>query len=117
MAKIIYDSWAVPLGYVGITLWPFGIHIALSEEEYIRKYGRERLNNTINHERIHIAQQKELLGIFFYILYVLIWVVWLFRYGKKAYRNLPFEKEAYENAGNSEYLKTRKLFSWIKYFK
>jgi hypothetical protein len=114
--KIHYDSPLVPSGFSGITLWPFGIHIALTEKKYIERYSKEELEKTINHESIHIFQQKWLLGIFFYLLYVLIWIVWLFRYGRDAYRNLPFEKEAYENASNLEYLETCKPFSWINYF-
>ena len=64
----------------------------------------------INHEAIHTAQMKELLFIFFYIIYFLEWIVRLF-INKNAYRSISFEKEAYSNEKNLEYLKTRKHFS------
>lgn len=64
----------------------------------------------LNHEAIHTAQMKELLYVFFYIIYFLEWLVRLF-INKDAYRNISFEKEAYSNENNLEYLKTRKCFS------
>jgi len=53
---------------------------------------------------------KELLFIFFYIIYILEWLIRLF-INKNAYKNISFEKEAYSNENNLEYLKTRKCFS------
>ena len=53
---------------------------------------------------------KELLFIFFYIIYFLEWIVRLF-INKNAYRSISFEKEAYSNEDNLEYLKTRKHFA------
>ena len=53
---------------------------------------------------------KELLFIFFYIIYFLEWIVRLF-INTNAYRSISFEKEAYSNENNLEYLKTRKHFS------
>ena len=96
-------SWFMRIG--GITLWPWII---------IRPYKGEV---TINHETIHIKQQQELLVIPFYIIYILEWFIKLFIYGspKSAYRNLSFEREAYENQYNINYIKSRKLFSWVKY--
>lgn len=68
----------------------------------------------INHEAIHTEQIKELAFIFFYIIYFLEWLVRLF-INKNAYRNISFEKEAYSNENNLEYLKSRKHFAqWRK---
>lgn len=68
----------------------------------------------INHEAIHTAQMKELLYIFFYILYFLEWVVRLF-INRDAYRSLSFEKEAYAHQNNFKYLTHRKKFAqWRK---
>jgi hypothetical protein len=53
---------------------------------------------------------KELAFIFFYIIYFFEWLVRLF-INKNAYRNISFEKEAYSNEKNLEYLKNRKCFS------
>lgn len=53
----------------------------------------------IQHERSHTKQQNDLLGIFFYIWYVIEWFFKLFTEGK-AYRELCFEREARANETN-----------------
>jgi hypothetical protein len=63
----------------------------------------------LNHERIHLRQQIEMLIIPFYIVY-------LIEYYKKGYYNISFEKEAYGNEHNMNYLSSRKLFSFRKYY-
>lgn len=68
---------------------------------------------TINHEKIHTAQMKEMLYVFFYLWYIVEWLVRLFGKGN-AYRNISFEKEAYDNDDNLDYLKDRKRYSWIR---
>ena len=72
---------------------------------------------TINHERIHSAQIKELLYIFFYLWYVIEWIIRLmqFRNGYMAYRNISFEREAYQNQEDMHYLKGRRFFNFLKY--
>lgn len=70
---------------------------------------------TINHEKIHTAQMKEMLYVFFYLWYVIEWLIRLFMKGN-AYRNISFEKEAYMNEHDLYYLKSRERYSWIKYF-
>jgi len=74
-------------------------------------------DTTINHEMIHIEQQKELLVLFFYFLYVVYWLK-----GKmsgmtndEAYFNIPFEKEAYTKMYDKAYLEKRKMYAWKKY--
>ena len=62
---------------------------------------------TLNHEAIHTAQMKELLYIFFYIIYGLEWFVRLFINGSKAYDNVSFEKEAYAHLLEFDYLENR----------
>lgn len=73
----------------------------------------------INHERIHTAQQKELLFIPFYILYIIEWLIRLIQYRKlhKAYLNISFEREAYAHGHDLSYLKRRPLYAFIKYIK
>lgn len=68
----------------------------------------------INHEKIHHKQQLELLILPFYILYLLSYLVNLIIYlnHHKAYLHIPFEKEAYLNEKNFDYLKSRKMFGW-----
>lgn len=72
----------------------------------------------INHEKIHFKQQIELLILPFYLLYLLNYCVNLLRYRdrRKSYLYICFEKEAYAHDHNLNYLKGRRLYSWIKYF-
>ncbi len=72
---------------------------------------------TKRHETIHFKQQLELLFIFQWILYGLFWLVGLIIYGTTydAYRNNPFEAEAYTNQTTKDYLSIRRHYSWIKY--
>lgn len=75
-------------------------------------------NKVLNHEKIHSAQMKELIYIPFYFLYVVEWLIRLIIHrgnSYKAYLNISFEKEAYENEKNESYLSTRKKFAqWRK---
>jgi hypothetical protein len=58
----------------------------------------------------------ELLVVGFYLWYFVEWTLRLLMAGN-AYRNLSFEREAYENQDNENYLTTRKPFAWRKYLK
>ncbi len=71
----------------------------------------------LNHERIHLRQQIELLVIPFYIFYGLNYIFNRFKYKRHdtAYRNICFEREAYQNESNLQYLKERKILNWVKY--
>ena len=80
---------------------------------FVRK-GCFMSENDLNHERIHTAQMKEMLYVFFYIWYFVEWIIRLFRKGN-GYRNLGFEKEAYSNDDNLSYLDIRPMFAWWKY--
>jgi hypothetical protein len=53
--------------------------------------------------------------LFFYLWYVIEWFIRIFINGSKAYKSLCFEREAYQNDDNLDYLKTRKRFSFLKY--
>ncbi len=92
----------------GITLFPF---IILRNKDF--------KNNKIliNHEKIHLRQQLELLIIFFYIWYVVEYYYWLVKLKNKhlAYRNISFEREAYAMEEDLNYLETRKFWSFWKY--
>ena len=75
---------------------------------------------TLNHEKIHIKQQAELLLIGFYLLYAGFWLynrLWRRMSNQEAYMNIPFENEAYSNDSNLEYLGERKSFAWLSYCK
>jgi len=98
----------IPKNYTGLAIYPFIFlkNKALSENDIL-----------INHERIHLKQQLELLWIFFFIWYVVEFVIRLLRYfnWKQAYRNISFEREAYANEFDLDYLKYRKTWDFIKY--
>ncbi len=71
----------------------------------------------INHEHIHFRQQIELLILPIYIWYALEYLIHRLR-GKtpnQAYRNISFEKEAYANDDDLQYLGKRKLWAFWKY--
>jgi len=58
-----------------------------------------------------------MLVIFFYILYVIEYYYWLLKIKKpyQAYRRISFEREAYANEHDLNYLKKRKFWSFKKY--
>lgn len=83
-------------GFKAMALWPF-------------IFVRGPFNQVdLNHEKIHGRQQLELGLILFYIIYFIEWVA-------KGYRYVSFEREAYSNENNLDYLKHRKWFAqWKK---
>ncbi|WP_339715901.1 hypothetical protein [uncultured Kriegella sp.] len=94
--------------YVGLSLWPFIFlkNDALKEDIVL-----------INHEKIHLKQQQELLIAPFYIFYIVEWILKSIFYMDRyiGYQNVSFEREAYDNEKNLDYLNERKMFSFIKY--
>jgi len=92
----------------GMALFPFVL---------IRKRELNENKIFINHERIHLRQQIEMLILPFYFFYLLNYCINRFKYKNhdQAYRNICFEREAYKNESNLSYLSLRKLYSWLKY--
>lgn len=72
----------------------------------------------INHEKIHLRQQLELLVLPFFFIYIVEFLIRLlqFRSWKLAYRNISFEREAYGNEKDLDYLKTRPLWNFFKFY-
>jgi hypothetical protein len=64
----------------------------------------------INHEKIHLRQQLEMLVLPFHIWYLIA----LYRVG---YWDISFEREAYANEKDLTYLKNRSIFAFRKYIK
>ncbi len=94
----------LPRHVAAITLWPF----------IVFKHKEDKTNQVlINHETIHLRQQLELLVIPFYIIYITeyLFLLVIHQNHNKAYRNISFEKEAYNNDTDSDYLKYRKLWA------
>ena len=94
--------------YVGLSLWPF---IIVKEQEY------KEDTVLINHERIHLKQQLELLIIPFYIWYLLEWMLRSILYMDtyKAYQNISFEREAYAHEKDLGLIERRKPYNFINY--
>lgn len=107
---ILFSKYLIPKNYTGLAFYPFIIlkHKSLSKNDVL-----------INHEKIHLRQQVELLLIFFYIWYIIEFLFHLIRFGNwnKAYHSISFEKEAYYNEANPNYLLDRKFWAFLKYFK
>lgn len=103
--KIIYNNLIPFKGYKCINL--FGVLFA--------RKGTRIDDITINHESIHTAQQRELLYIIFYILYLVEYVIKSVILFRHAYIDISFEQEAYYHEEDMKYLKNRKHYAWIKY--
>ena len=97
------------LPIAGMAIFPF----------ILIKKGRYKEDKVfINHEKIHLAQQIELLLVIFYLLYLLHYFYNLLRYlnHDRAYRNIVFEKEAYSKESDLEYLAQRSFCQWTRFF-
>lgn len=103
--KVIYNKWIPFKGFKAINI--FGILFA--------RKGCVIDERCLNHERIHTEQMKEMLYIPFYLWYVIEWIVKLFIYGKNSYRHISFEREAFDNDDNLDYIKERLTFGWWEY--
>ena len=105
---LIVSKYLIPKGFKGLTAFPF----------VFVKYQLDKENLVfINHEKIHLSQQKELLVFPFFIWYFLEYLFRLIQFKNRniAYRNISFEREAYANESNLNYLKNRPVFEFIKY--
>nr|WP_254453185.1 hypothetical protein [Winogradskyella undariae] len=102
-------KYIVPRGYIGITIFPFVI---------LKTKNLKQDLVIINHEKIHLRQQIELLILPFFIIYVFEFLIRLIQYRKwnLAYRNISFEREAYANEKDLDYLKSRSFLKFKSYF-
>ena len=107
---LIVFKYLTPRGFRGLTFYPF---VFLADKD-------DKLNKVfINHERVHIRQQIELLILPFYIWYFTEYLFRLIQYKdrKEAYFNISFEREAYKNEKDLNYLKSRPFWKFLKYVK
>ena len=107
---ILVFKYLTPKWVRGITIFPF---IVLS-------FKKDKSNEVlINHEKIHIRQQIEMLVIPFFLWYGIEYVIRFIQYrnSKLAYLNISFEREAYQNEKNLHYLKQRSFWKFIKFLK
>ena len=105
---LIVSKYLISKKYRGFTFFPF----------IIIRNGFDKTDKVlINHEKIHIRQQLELLILPFYIWYFTDFLIKLIIYknSSKAYRNIIFEKEAYAIEKDLDYLKSRSFWKFLKY--
>jgi len=105
---LIVTKYLIPKGYRGLAVFPF----------VFVKYGVDKENKIfVNHEKIHLRQQLELLIIPFFIWYFIEYLVRLAQYKNAdlAYRNISFEREAYANELNLAYLRKRSFLRFLHY--
>lgn len=105
---LIVTKYLIPKGYRGLTAFPF---------VFVKYRGDKENPVFINHEKIHLRQQVELLVFPFFIWYFVEYLVRLVQYKNAdlAYRNISFEREAYSNESNFQYLKKRSFMRFVKH--
>ena len=105
---VLVLKYLTPKGFRGITLFPFVILVSRKDREDAVM---------LNHERIHISQQKEMLVLPFFVWYGMEFIWRWIQYKNKhvAYRNISFEREAYGNEKDLGYLKRRSFWSFFEY--
>lgn len=106
--KTIYNDIIPFKGYKAVNL--FGVLFA--------REGARLTAEDIRHEEIHTAQMRETLYLGFYLWYALEWLVRLVCNGFKAhraYRAVSFEREAYANQDDMQYLAGRRHYSFLGY--
>ena len=69
------------------------------------------------HEAIHLAQQRELAYVGFYLWYAVEFLVKLrlARNWQRAYRSVSFEREAYAFEGWEHWLEIREGYYWMRF--
>jgi len=105
---LIVAKYLIPKGYRGLAVFPF----------VFVKYRLDKENLVfVNHERIHLRQQMELLFIPFFLWYLVEFLVRYiqFKNWNLAYKNISFEREAYANEKNLDYLKQKKSWRFWRY--
>ncbi|MCF6297268.1 MAG: hypothetical protein L3J08_04670 [Flavobacteriaceae bacterium] len=105
---LIFSKYFFILQFRAITIWPF---IILKDRKLVND------KTIINHEKIHLKQQVEMLLIIFYMWYIIEFLIHLviYRNWMKAYCNISFEKEAYQNEHDLLYIQHRRFWAFLKY--
>ncbi len=103
MPKIILlKRWLLGKDYFALTLGEF-----ILAKGPMDKY-------QLNHELIHVRQQRELLYLPFFLWYLVEWLVLYVKYRDwtKAYFNIRFEREAYLHQHDLTYLQRRRHYHY-----
>lgn len=119
--KIIYNNIIPFDGFKAIVIGPC----------IFARNGCKIDDTCIRHERIHWEQQKELVIIGFYLLYLLIWLWEIMRCAfnrsrgmysanrrlnifMRAYYSIALEREAYRHQNEKDYISLRRHYAWAK---
>lgn len=105
---LVVSKYLLPKGFNGLTVFPF---------VFLREH---RLGSNVvllNHERIHLRQQLEMLVVPFFVWYALEFLWRWMQTGNRhtAYHAIGFEREAYANEKDPDYLKARSFWGFWKY--
>lgn len=105
---LIVNKYLLGKGFRGVSIWPFVI---------LKDKITARDPVFINHEKIHLKQQLELLILPFYIWYLAEFFIKYLQYRDfyLAYRNISFEREAYANEKDLHFTGKRKFWNFRKY--
>ena len=105
MSPILIHTRSFPFGdYRAITLFPFVL------------YKGEPLTPTeVRHETVHLWQQAALLVLPFYLLYLVFWIIGMARHRNsfRAYRDIPFERSAYDLESHTSASRSSMAFGWM----
>ncbi len=107
---VIVFKYLTPKWVRGLTIFPFIILSSIKDTKN---------KVLLNHEKIHIRQQIELLILPFYLWYLIEFVIRFAQYKdrKLAYLNISFEREAYQNEVNLDYLEQRSAWCFLYFIK
>lgn len=134
MKKICYNNWIAKTFLSGFQT------ITLAAWILTKCDNKEDLGQIdINHECVHVKQWIECMVlsfilifvlvlafeisslwflisfVMFYILYGIEFLIKLPFYGSDTYRNVSFEREAYDNEKDDSYIENSGYFEWFKY--
>ena len=105
---LIVSKYLIPKGFRGLTFFPL---------VFLKSADSKSNLVLLNHEKIHLRQQLELLILPFFVWYFLEFLYLLIKYKERnsAYRNISFEREAYANEKDLHYIKQRSFWRFLKY--
>lgn len=106
---LIFSKYLFFPRFHALAIWPFII---------LKSRNLQYDKVIINHEKIHLRQQIELLWLLYFVWYLVEFIIHWIRLGDfmKAYYAISFEKEAYKHEGDPEYLRKRKFWQFLKFF-
>ena len=105
---VLIIPFIFPSSFNALAIWPFII---------LKEPGLRSDSVLLHHERIHLRQQLELLWVFFFLIYLAEFLakIIIYKQPKRAYRNISFEREAYQNEFDLDYARRKPLWSFVGY--